>query len=81
MHNRWFSNLPKDKQQERKQLVEANKFILDILSEIVYNMGITEERVVVSDYDSPSWSHKQADRNGYLRALRDIESLINLKET
>lgn len=29
------------------------------------------------DYDSPSWPFKQADSCGYLRALREIISLID----
>jgi hypothetical protein len=33
-----------------------------------------------SDYDSPSWAYKQADQNGYNRALNDIIQLLNLKE-
>lgn len=28
------------------------------------------------DYDCPSWSHKQADRNGYQRALKEILKLF-----
>lgn len=30
-----------------------------------------------TDYDTPSWSHKQADRNGARRALKKVESLFN----
>jgi len=29
-----------------------------------------------TDYDCPSWSHKQADANGYQRAMKDILKLF-----
>ena len=32
----------------------------------------------VSDYDSPSWSHKQAHRNGQKTALNEVLKLIDL---
>lgn len=28
------------------------------------------------DYDCPSWSHKQADTNGYQRAMKEILQLL-----
>jgi len=28
------------------------------------------------DYDCPSWSHKQADANGYVRAIKEILKLL-----
>lgn len=28
------------------------------------------------DYDCPSWSHKQADQNGYQRAMKEILKLL-----
>lgn len=77
MDNKWFSKLPKAEQAQRKEFVKSNQKVLDILSEICYTMD-TGERV--SDYDSPSWAYKQADRNGYARALRDIQSLLNVSD-
>ena len=37
-----------------------------------------EDRPTTMDYDSPSWSHKMADRIGYNRALTQVLDLINL---
>ena len=31
-----------------------------------------------ADYDSPSWAYKQADRNGFNRAVTTVLDLINL---
>ena len=33
--------------------------------------------VGIQDYDSPSWSHKQADINGQLRSLRYVLDLLD----
>lgn len=80
MQHQWFSNLPKDKQEEFKRTVLNSTLVLDKAKEIVYNMSITESQVGTTDYDSPSWSHRQADRNGYLRALREVVDLLNVSD-
>jgi len=74
---RWFNNLPKQDQDKFKQEVLNSKKVLDKLLEIVYNMRV-ESRT--NDYDSPSWAFKQADMNGYNRALEEIATLIKIEE-
>ncbi len=32
--------------------------------------------VQFEDYETPAWSHKAADRNGYNRALQEVLELI-----
>jgi len=44
----------------------------------VYNIVKEAEKVRINDYDSPSWSHKQADQNGYVRALREVMLLLEV---
>jgi len=34
------------------------------------------EEVKPEDYDNPSWSHKQADKNGWNRALKKVRQLF-----
>lgn len=41
---------------------------------------LLEEEEFVPDYDCPSWSHKQADRNGYNRAIRKVKAILTLKD-
>jgi hypothetical protein len=68
-------------QQERdqfKQTVIGSKKVLDKAVQIVYNSIKEAEKVRISDYDSPSWSHKQADQNGYVRALREVMLLLEV---
>ena len=57
---------PKDLAQQNEASVE----------EILESM--LEDRPTTMDYDSPSWSHKMADRIGYNRALTQVLDLINL---
>lgn len=79
MHHQWFSSLPRAEQEQRKKFIESNEKVLDIAREIVYNM-IMESRTSFKDYDSPSWAYKQADNNGYVRALEDVHKLLTIKE-
>lgn len=73
----WISHLrdAESKEQFTAQVLASEK-VLDKLREIVYNKVLDGEKVSVVDYDSPSWSHKQADRNGYLRGLREVLELL-----
>jgi hypothetical protein len=36
------------------------------------------QKVSEDSYDSPSWAYKQADHNGYVRALEDVLKLFEL---
>ena len=73
----WISDLKDTESKEQfTSQVFASKKVLDKLHKIVYNKVLDGERVSVGDYDNPSWSHKQADRNGYLRGLREVLELL-----
>lgn len=80
MQHQWFSNLPKNQQDDRKVLIENSEKVLDILQEIVYNMSIVESKSVNTDYDSPSWAFKQAHSNGKLDAYREVISLLKVSK-
>ncbi len=74
----WFMDLPKDEQEGFKKQVKAAKDVLEKLEQIVKSR--IKEIVVANDYDSPSWAYKQADRNGYNRALTEIINILNLDQ-
>lgn len=61
-------------------MVRESEKVLDRAASIVYNMSIVESRTKSTDYDSPSWSHKQAHLNGRLEALREIASLLKVSD-
>lgn len=76
----WFQDLPKDEQESFKALVLGSKKVLDKLSKIVYNRCNDGEVIKDQDYDSPSWSHKQAHLNGKRQAYREIIELLKIEE-
>lgn len=76
----WFSNLPKSEQDEFKKSLLGCKKTLDRLSEMCYNSIKDGESSKLTDYDSPSWSHKQAHLNGYVQAYKEFIQLISLPD-
>lgn len=74
----WFMDLPKDEQDGFKKEVKSAKNVLEKLEQIVQKK--IKEIVVLDDYDSPSWAYKQADRNGYNRALTEIINILHLDQ-
>lgn len=74
----WFKGLPKeDKEVLINQL--KHSILKNQLLEIIE--GFEREIVVTKkDYDSPSWSHKQAHQNGLQEALSKIKKLFDQGE-
>jgi hypothetical protein len=79
MKAEWLGNLKGEDRENFKNSILSSKIVLDKLNEIVYNMYKKEESVSTADYDSPSWSHKQAHTNGRREALKQILDLITLE--
>ena len=78
MQSEWFKHCKtqEDKEAVRTQLKKF-KIAFEALDELLVKM---EEDTSKVDYDCPSWSHKQADRNGANRKLREVRTLINIKD-
>lgn len=74
----WFNHLPKDQQEGFKKQVLSARDVLERLEQILHEKKT--EVVLSTDYDNPSWAYKQADRNGYERALTEVINLINVKD-
>jgi hypothetical protein len=70
----WFMDLPKDQQEGFKRQVSSAKDVLEKLEEIVKTK--MKEVVLSEDYNNPSWAYKQADRNGYNRALTEVLNIL-----
>ena len=70
----WTKNLKGEEKKKRTEEVKSYKTAFDALLEIL------EEESSTPDYDCPSWSHKQADQNGYNRAIQKVRTLITIKE-
>lgn len=67
-----------ERENLRSEVLQSQK-VLDKLKEIVYNMRNEKSTVKTSDYNSSSWSHEQAHRNGYVEACDSIVSLLTLE--
>jgi len=77
----WFKGAKTPEEREEiRNLVFSNEKVLDKLSEMLYNMQESKEVTVLDDYDTPSWSHKQAHLNGEKAMLRRIIDIVTIKE-
>lgn len=78
MKTEWLGSLRGEERENFKNSILSSKIVLDKLQEIVYNMYKKDESINSTDYDSPSWSHKQAHTNGRRDALRQILDLVTI---
>lgn len=77
MKAHWFKQCKtKEDKDKVKQLILSNRESLLRLETILESL--LKETPATTDYDSPSWAYKQADRLGYNRALNQVLDIINL---
>lgn len=76
----WFRGLDKQEEEDLRNILANSTILLDRIEKIVYNMVISSEEVSVVDYDTPSWSHKQAHLNGQSNALRKVLAILRRRE-
>jgi len=83
MKTAWTQHLKTQEEKDRfHNSVIGSRLVLERLATILTEKEKGAERVIqsLSSYDSPSWSFKAADNNGYSRAIAEIKSLINLDQ-
>lgn len=77
----WFQDLKsKEDQANFKKMVLGSKIVLDKAIKIVYTKIKDGESSSLEDYTSPSWAYKQADKNGYVRALKEIIEILTVDD-
>jgi hypothetical protein len=74
----WIKGLNAREKQNMEDLLGANNLVLDKLIEICYNM-IRNSDIDNSDFETPNWALRQADKVGYRRALKQIVKLCTVK--
>ena len=77
----WSKNLKDpEKIKQLHAAIYGSVTLRERLKEIIRDKmeGLSSSENSESDYDSPSWSHKQAHRNGQRAAFADILKLIDL---
>lgn len=81
LSNLWVKHLKDPEEIERlnKAILGSTTMrnrLVDILKEKL--QALDTQECSVSDYDNPSWSHKQAHRNGQKASLVEVLKLIDL---
>lgn len=79
----WFKGARdgKEKEERRLQVISAEnafKILTEILSDKIKEKDV--ERNLPKCYELPGYPYYQADASGYIRALEEIQNLLNLKE-
>jgi len=78
----WFKGIKEDAKDERRQIVISAAKAFEVLTEILEEKIRTKEgeRNAPARYELPAYSEYQADCSGFIRALREVQSIISLKE-
>ena len=80
LNQAWTQGLSGEETTRMQELVLGTKILLDRLVQILYNMQEKRETSVLDDYDTPSWSHKQAHLNGEAAMIRKLVDIVEVKE-
>lgn len=74
----WSKGLSAKEKDDLEYVLRNNKILIGAFLNLLDQMEQEEARADtnLSEYDSPSWSYKQADRNGARRAYRKIKTLF-----
>ena len=74
----WTKNLKGQSKKDFEIVLRNSTLVTSRLKEILQERRKTLEKY--QDYDSASWSHKQAHQNGRQEELDFLLSILNLKE-
>lgn len=77
----WTSHLKEDEKKDFADSVRNSRHILDRLEQIVQSKIDSNDRWAAGPdmFSNPNYTHLLAYVNGYVKALREIQELINLK--
>lgn len=78
----WWKHLPKEKQAERKEIVEKSKLMREATRDVLkFKLQEAQASAITkSNYDSPSWPYLQADAVGYARAVQEMIDLLTIED-
>ena len=74
------NHLKEEAKDEFVTRLKSNKDLFDRVIVLLEEKKNTARKKQISDssYESPAWSERQADLNGYQRAIESIQSLITI---
>lgn len=84
MKTLWFEGVRGHQQYEEERRIQilsaekAFKILTGILEKKIQTRE--SERNRTECYELPAYPYMQADASGYIRALREVQSIINLQE-
>lgn len=73
---RWCKHLQGQEAKEFELFVRSSSTVLERLSDIIKDIEGADAPNKKIDYNNPSWAYRQADNNGFARALKTIKDLI-----
>jgi hypothetical protein len=74
---KWTSHLKSEEEQKKfREYVLSSVGVLKRLETILKEKEVSREVFTEEDYKNPSWAYMQADRNGYVRALKEVTALL-----
>ena len=78
----WFTGIPRERHEEFEKLIRNSTILLRQLTAILdkWEGELDAGESKATDYETPSWSHKQADRNGDRRRIKRLRELLNFLE-
>lgn len=78
LNSEWLRDKTPKEQSEISEILQHSTVLKQAFLKILDRMEEQEARqeIQLSDYDSPSWGYKQADRNGAKRAFAKVRALF-----
>ena len=80
LNTKWTRKTSPDKREDLEKLIRNSTIVLSRLKDIVEEDLVEMDKVSLSDYESPSWSHKQAHENGKKEYARQLLTLLSFLE-
>ena len=77
----WSSHLPEEEREDFEKYVANSNSLLERLTEIINKKIEAVDRVIIDpkEFDKASWAFKQADLNGFKRALKELKLFTDLQ--
>lgn len=82
MISAWTKHLKDEEKQRFKNSILGSKEVLDRLSQLIDELKQEADTIELDPkiYGLPNWDYRQADLNGYKRALKTITKIITLDQ-
>lgn len=78
MKSVWTKGLTAEEKKRRETEFKQAEEILKVLTEILNKKELDALRAAKPDHMDAGWPFKAADANGYMRAVQEIKSIIEV---